>query len=90
MISHTSLGDKAFKRNRQLKILLNKKLVTFAGNIKLKIYGTLDCSSGKRMKVQNRIFFITEDEAIALGYRPCGHCMLAAYKQWRASNLVNS
>jgi methylphosphotriester-DNA--protein-cysteine methyltransferase len=85
MILHTSLGDKAFKRSRQLKILLDKKEITFAGNLKLKIYGTLDCTSGKRMKVQNRVFFSSEIEAIDLGYRPCGHCMSNACKKWQAS-----
>jgi methylphosphotriester-DNA--protein-cysteine methyltransferase len=88
MIKHTSLGDTAFKRSRQLKILLDKKQVAFAGNSKLSIYGTLNCSSGKRMKPQNRVFFGSEAEAVELGFRPCGHCMPAAYKRWRL--LVNS
>ncbi len=82
MIRHTSLGDNAFKRSRQLKLLLDKNEIAFAGNLKLKIYGTLDCSSGKRMKVQNRIFFNSAAEAVESGYRPCGHCMRNAYKQW--------
>jgi methylphosphotriester-DNA--protein-cysteine methyltransferase len=83
MIRHTSLGDTAFKRSRQLKILLNKGDIAFAGNRKLKIYGTLNCSSGKRMKVGNRVFFKSEAEAIECGYRPCGHCMRSAYKTWK-------
>jgi len=85
MIRHTSLGDNAFKRSRQLKQLLDKNEIAFAGNSKLKIYGTLDCSSGKRMKVQNRVFFHSIAEAVELGYRPCGHCMRVAYKYWKAS-----
>jgi len=85
MILHTSLGDNAFKRSKQLKILFDKHEITFAGNLKLKIYGRLDCASGKRMKVQNRVFFSSENEAIDLGYRPCGHCMSGAYKKWKAS-----
>jgi methylphosphotriester-DNA--protein-cysteine methyltransferase len=84
MITHTSLGNTAFKRSRQLKMMLNKNLVAFAGNSKLKIYGTLNCSSGKRMKVENRVFFNSEKEAIELGYRPCGHCMRNAFKEWKA------
>ena len=84
MITHTSLGNTAFKRSRQLKILLDEKLIAIAGNAKLKIYGTLNCSSGKRMKVENRVFFGSEREAIELGYRPCGHCMRAAFKKWKA------
>ena len=85
MIQHTSLGDNAFKRSRQLKLLLDKNEIALAGNLKLKIYGTLRCSSGKRMKVQNRVFFSSAAEAIEFGYRPCGHCMHHAYKQWKAS-----
>lgn len=54
--------------------------------MRLKIYGTLDCGSGKRLKLENRIFFKTEADAISLGYRPCGHCMKAAYKSWRSQN----
>jgi methylphosphotriester-DNA--protein-cysteine methyltransferase len=84
MIQHTSLGDNAFKRSRQLKTLLGKNEITFAGNLRLKIYGTLHCTSGKRMKVQNRVFFSCEAEAIGLGYRPCGHCVPGAYKKWKA------
>jgi methylphosphotriester-DNA--protein-cysteine methyltransferase len=64
--------------------LINTGEVQFAGNRKLKIYGTLACSSGKRMKVGNRVFFKSEEEAIGLGYRPCGHCMRSAYLQWKA------
>jgi methylphosphotriester-DNA--protein-cysteine methyltransferase len=82
MIRHTSLGDAAFKRSRNLKILINKNEATFAGNAKLKIYGTLKCSSGKRMKPENRVFFRSDTEAIELGYRPCGHCMRVAYRKW--------
>jgi methylphosphotriester-DNA--protein-cysteine methyltransferase len=57
--------------------------VTMAGNRKLKIYGTLSCKSGKRMHDENRVFFASESEAKILGYRPCGHCMTAAYRQWK-------
>ena len=46
-----------------------------AGNSHLKIYGTLHCKSGRRLKNENRVFFYSEDEAIDKGYRPCGHCM---------------
>jgi methylphosphotriester-DNA--protein-cysteine methyltransferase len=83
MIRHTSLGDTTFKRSRQLKILLDEGDIAFAGNAKLKIYGTLNCSSGKKMKAENRVFFNSEAEAIECGYRPCGHCMHTDYKQWK-------
>lgn len=57
--------------------------ISVAGNMKLKIFGTLHCKSGTRMKKQNRVFFASQDEAIHLGYRPCGHCMKAAYEKWK-------
>ncbi|MDB5137076.1 MAG: hypothetical protein JWP37_3679 [Mucilaginibacter sp.] len=85
MILHSELGDNAFRRSRQLKLLIDKGDVQLAGNRKLEIYGTLTCSSGKRMKTNNRIFFTSEAEAIDMGYRPCGHCMHKAYQQWKAA-----
>jgi hypothetical protein len=84
MILYTELGIRPFERSRQLKLLLNAKRITLAGNLKLKIYGTLNCASGKRMKVENRIFFKSNEEAIAHGFRPCGHCMSEAYEKWKA------
>jgi len=39
-----------------------------------KIFGRLDCKSGMRMKKKNRVFFLTWDDAIAEGYRPCKKC----------------
>jgi len=89
MIRHTELGAQPFKRSRQLKILLDKNEITFAGNSKLKIYGRLNCSSGKRMLAKNRVFFSSEAEAIGLGYRPCGHCMHDAYRHWKTSRGNN-
>jgi methylphosphotriester-DNA--protein-cysteine methyltransferase len=61
--------------NQSLFNLIRKKRITFAGNAKLKIYGTLSCHSGKRMKKENRVFFENEIEAISSGFRPCGNCM---------------
>ena len=82
MIRHTSLGDIAFKRSRKIKTLIGEREISFAGNIKLKIYGLLTCTSGKRMKLENRVFFHSEKEAVRLGYRPCGHCMKKQYDVW--------
>ncbi|MDB4903189.1 MAG: hypothetical protein JWQ63_2470 [Mucilaginibacter sp.] len=87
MIRHTELGHLPFKRGRQLKTLLDNNEIAFAGNLRLKIYGTFNCSSGKRIKIENRVFFTSEEEALQLGYRPCGHCMLNKYKQWKASRI---
>jgi hypothetical protein len=86
MILHTDMGTTAFGRSRQLKKLLNSGIIKLAGNRKLKIYGTLNCSSGKRIKTENRLFFESETEAIHAGYRPCGHCMKEAYIKWKALN----
>ncbi len=69
MWSHESLTPTEFKH------LVRVKKILFAGNKNLKVYGTLHCGSGKRMKKSNRVFFENEKEAIALGYRPCGNCL---------------
>ncbi|MGN8070759.1 Ada metal-binding domain-containing protein [Mucilaginibacter sp. SG564] len=85
MIRHLELGYKAFTRSRKLKQLLDAKQIWFGGNARLKIYGTMNCGSGKRMKPENRVFFTSEAEARSLGYRPCGHCMRAEYQRWKNS-----
>lgn len=82
MIRHLELGETGFKRSRQLKKLIEEGNIRFAGNRKLKIYGTLNCSSGKRMKPENRVFFKSTEEAMKVGHRPCGHCMRNTYLQW--------
>ncbi|OEC90025.1 Ada metal-binding domain-containing protein [Acinetobacter sp. YK3] len=79
-------------RHRELESSeLHQKLkqheILFAGNAQLKIYGRLTCSSGKRMLKSNRVFFVDEQEAIAQGYRPCGHCMKQAYKKWKDATI---
>jgi methylphosphotriester-DNA--protein-cysteine methyltransferase len=61
--------------NQSLVNLIRNKKIIYAGNARLKIYGTLGCPSGKRMKKENRVFFEDEAEAINLGFRPCGNCM---------------
>jgi methylphosphotriester-DNA--protein-cysteine methyltransferase len=66
-----------------LRIKIKQQQIVLAGNIKLKIYGTLSCKSGKRMKKQNRVFFVSEEEALSNGCRPCGHCMKPNYKKWK-------
>jgi len=77
MIRHTDLTD------RELYTLLKSQQIQWGGNAKLKIYGRLDCTSGKRMKRQNRVFFLNEQQALAQQFRPCGHCMRAAYRAWK-------
>ncbi|PQA92055.1 metal-binding protein [Chryseobacterium shigense] len=62
-----------------LKSKIRKKEINLGGNQRLKIYGLLSCSSGKRMKKENRIFFISENEALENNYRPCAHGMKAYF-----------
>lgn len=69
--------------NTQLFLKIKNHEVSLGGNKKLKIYGKLNCASGKRMKRQNRVFFVDENEAIAKGYRPCSHCLKNEYKKWK-------
>ena len=82
MIRHDDFENKEEGKLR-LRQLIRQKKIMLAGNASLKIYGTLSCSSGKRMKKENQVFFISVKEAIESGYRPCGHCMRDAYLVWR-------
>ncbi|OGG73452.1 hypothetical protein A3A34_02545 [Candidatus Kaiserbacteria bacterium RIFCSPLOWO2_01_FULL_50_24] len=65
---------------KKYKVLKNGSEVTsgrpgkYAGWRPGKIFGRLDCKSGMRMKKVNRVFFLTWDDAIAAGYRPCKNC----------------
>ena len=62
------------------------------GNGHAKIYGRLDCRSAVRAVAQgdtyqkHRVFFQDEETAKACGYRPCGNCMRAEYKVWKAAS----
>ncbi len=62
--------------------------ICFGGNEKLRIYGLLHCTSGKRMKRNNRVFFTSEQDAIKHHYRPCGHCLKADYVKWKGVNRI--
>jgi methylphosphotriester-DNA--protein-cysteine methyltransferase len=68
VIRHTDIDRICLQR------LIKSGTIVFAGNKKLKIYGTLRCTSGKRMKVENRLFFESEEEALRLGFRRCKKC----------------
>lgn len=83
MIHHTDLGPTPFGRNRVLSTLIINGDITLGGYKKGKIYGTLSCGSGKRIKTENRVFFSNEQEAVAEGYRPCGNCMPQQYQSWK-------
>jgi methylphosphotriester-DNA--protein-cysteine methyltransferase len=69
--------------NKELHQKIKRKEIVYGWNRKLKIYGTLHCKSGKRIKKENRVFFKTVTQAKKQGYRPCGHCLRADYKIWK-------
>ena len=55
-----------------------------------KIYGRLDCPSALRAVAKGayanvRVFFHSEDEAIACGFRPCARCLPEKYRVWKAA-----
>jgi len=77
MFEHNKITDS------DLRIKIKKGEICFGVNQKLKIYGTLKCSSGKRMKRENRVFFLSENDAKQNGFRPCGHCMKSDYQKWK-------
>jgi hypothetical protein len=58
MIQHIAIADKDLRKK------IRHKDICFGGNVKLKIYGSLQCASGKRMKTANRVFFASEKEAV--------------------------
>jgi hypothetical protein len=73
MVNHIEIMDNELRR------MIRQKRICLGGNRRLKIYGMLDCKSGKRMKKENRVFFKSETEAIQQGFRPCGHCLKIDY-----------
>jgi methylphosphotriester-DNA--protein-cysteine methyltransferase len=75
MYYHHEFGSNTYERSKRLLLLVKADEIAYGGNRRLKIYGKLTCSSGKRMHAKNRVFFKNEQEAIAMGYRPCGNCM---------------
>ncbi len=77
MIQHYTIIDNDLRKQ------IKEKAICFAGNNNLKIYGLLQCTTGKRLKRTNRVFFVTETEAVENGFRPCGHCMKNRYKKWK-------
>ena len=82
---HIDLGTSHFERSRNLLSKIKSGEISSGGNRKLKIFGCLDCRTGKRMKVENRVFFQSEAEAINLGYRPCAVCMRSEYLRWKGT-----
>jgi methylphosphotriester-DNA--protein-cysteine methyltransferase len=70
-------------QKNELMLKIRQQSIQCAGNSRLKIFGHLDCASGKRMKKENRVFFRNEDEALSKGFRPCAHCMPEHYEIWK-------
>jgi methylphosphotriester-DNA--protein-cysteine methyltransferase len=66
-----------------LHFKLKQQEIRFGGHLKLKIYGTLSCASGKKIKWKTRVFFSSEKEAIEHDFHPCGHCMKEKYQKWK-------
>ncbi len=77
MIIHGHYSDYA------IQVMIIKRMINYGGNHRYKIYGQLRCTSGKRMKRENRVFFYSAAEAIKEGYRPCGRCCRAEFLIWK-------
>jgi methylphosphotriester-DNA--protein-cysteine methyltransferase len=76
-------------RDRRNKVFESVTKGRFGGHKGTKVYGHLDCPGAlawiaKGHYVKHRVFFQDEATAKAAGYRPCGNCMRAAYKTWKA------
>ncbi|MBM9500902.1 hypothetical protein JWG44_11640 [Leptospira sp. 201903071] len=83
MIRHTEIDEIRLRKEiRNLNI-------RFGGNLRLRIYGKLNCSSGKRMKKVNRVFFSSKTSAEKNGFRPCGNCLKEDYRIWKNQSFPN-
>lgn len=66
---------KLYKIWKDGQIVLSEQPGRYAGIKTHKIFGRLDCPSGeKKAYAENRVFFLTWDDAIEAGYRPCKVC----------------
>jgi hypothetical protein len=59
------------------------------GHARTRVYGRLDCPVAlsllrRGVQPRHRVFFADEATAIAAGFRPCGACMRAQYRAWKA------
>ncbi len=75
--------DHVLVTHDQLKSLIRSRKISLGGNRNLRIYGLLSCSSGRRMKKENRVFFTSVEEARQHGYRPCSKCLRVDYLRWK-------
>lgn len=90
MLYHNNLGGDKIEIRRNLGRLIRDGEITLGGYKKAGIYGTLQCRSGKKMKIENRVFFKDEKQAISEGYRPCAHCLPEKYKIWKLGQQLKS
>lgn len=90
MIRHTDLGATPFAQLRALAVAIHNHTITLGGHQPSKIYGTLNCRAGKRMKTDNRVFFRNETEAIEQGFRPCAVCMPDKYSIWKRGDYLST
>jgi methylphosphotriester-DNA--protein-cysteine methyltransferase len=88
MITQLDIAIDAASAKSAIRRRIANGTIKFAGYIPGKIYGMLSCTSGKRMKAENRVFFENEQEAIEAGYRPCGNCMPEKYREYKSSTRV--
>ena len=77
------------------EIYLSPEKGLLGGNGNQKIYGRLDCGSALNaikkygdFYPRHRVFFKDEATAIAAGFRPCGNCMKAHYRLWKAGKII--
>lgn len=63
-----------YKLLKHGRIVLSETPGEYAGWRPGKIFGSLTCKSGMRMKKENRVFFENLEEAVLQGYRPCKNC----------------
>jgi methylphosphotriester-DNA--protein-cysteine methyltransferase len=58
------------------------------GHARTRVYGRLDCPVAlsllrRGFAPRHRVFFADEETAIAAGFRPCGACLRARYREWQ-------
>lgn len=64
MIWHSEISDNG------LRSKIKQQEICLGGNSKLKIYGTLSCTSGKKMKRENRVCFLTKRKLLQTAFAP--------------------
>ncbi len=78
------------KGRSRFSIVSDPKPGTLGGTRSGKLYGRLDCPSAliyvaKGTYQKNRVFFHTEEDAIACGFRPCSRCLPEKFAAWKAA-----